>query len=70
MPLDFSGETGKSQNFELLLEAFDGDQRVVVITSVEAIEDNGLGAVQQKAIEKYDKGLFNNGRITVFTTDF
>lgn len=71
MPLTFSGEQGSSQEFETLLEAFDGDKRVVIVTSREAIEDNGLHAVQAKAEEKYDAGLFDSdGRLRVLTTDF
>lgn len=71
MSLTFSGKQGNSPDFETLLEAFDGDKRVVVISSQEAIEDNGLSAVQQKASEKYDLKQFDAaGRIKVFTTDF
>ncbi|WP_027238243.1 hypothetical protein [Leisingera caerulea] len=71
MPLTFSGEQGSSQGFEMLLEAFDGDKRVVVVTSSEAIEDHGLHAVQSKAEEKYDAGMFgSDGRLRVLTTDF
>lgn len=71
MSLTFSGKQGNSPDFETLLEAFDGDKRVVVVSSQEAIEDNGLSAVQQKASEKYDlKQFYADGRIKVFTTDF
>lgn len=69
--LSFSGKQGNSSEFETLLEAFDGDTRVVVVTSQEAIEDHGLPAVQRKASEKYDAKLFDaTGRIKVFTRDF
>lgn len=71
MSLTFSGNQGNSPDFETLLEAFDGNTRVVVVSSQEAIDDYGLPAVQQKASEKYDKKLFDGaGRIKVFTTDF
>lgn len=71
LSLTFSGKQGSSPEFETLLEAFDGDRRVVVVSSQEAIDDNGLSAVQQKASEKYDAKLFDAaGRIKVFTTDF
>lgn len=71
MSLTFSGKQGNSPDFETLLEAFDGNKRIVVISSQEAIEDNGLSAVQQKASEKYDLKQFDGaGRIKVFTTDF
>ena len=71
MPLRFTGKQGNSQEFELLLEAFDGDKRVVVVTSSEAIEDYGLLAVQSKAEKKYDAGMFGrDGRLRVLTTDF
>ena len=70
MPLMFTGSSGSSVQFELLLEAFDGDRRVVVITSQEAINDHGLGSVQMRASEKYDAGqLEDDGRVRVFTTD-
>lgn len=68
--LTFSGKQGSSQEFETLLEAFDGDKRVVVVSSREVIDDNGLPAVQQKASEKYEAKQFDaKGRIKVFTTD-
>ncbi|ESW88668.1 hypothetical protein NKH47_14770 [Mesorhizobium sp. M1060] len=71
MGLIFTGERGNSSEFELLLEALDGEERVVVVTSTEAIEDYGLEAVQDKASEKYDAKRFNeNGRVTVTTSDF
>ena len=71
MSLTFSGMQGRSSDFETLIEAFDGDTRVVVVSSKEAIDDYGLPAVQQKASEKYDKKLFDAaGRIKVYTTDF
>lgn len=70
MPLMFTGSSGTSPQFERLLEAFDGDTRVIVITSLEAIEDHGLGSVQNRASEKYDAGLLEaDGRVRVFTTD-
>ncbi len=71
MSLTFSGKQGISQNFETLIEAFDGNTRVVVASSQEAIDEYGLPAVQQKASEKYDEKLFDAaGRIKVSTTDF
>ena len=71
MPLTFSGEQGSSQELGTLLEAFDGDKRVVVVTSSEAIKDYGLHVVQSKAEEKYDARLFgSDGRVRVHTTDF
>lgn len=71
MPLMFNGSSGSSPQFERLLEAFDGETRVIVITSQEAIDDHGLGSVQIRASEKYDAGLLEeDGRVRVFTTDF
>jgi hypothetical protein len=71
LPLIFKGENGASQEFETLLEAFDGDKRVVVVSSQEAIEDYGLAAVHEKASEKYDAKMFDPaGRIKVLTSDF
>lgn len=70
MLLMFTGSSGTSLQFELLLEAFDGDTRVVVITSQEAVDDHGLGSIQVRASEKYDAGLWEeDGRVRVFTTD-
>ncbi|MER8579616.1 hypothetical protein NKG95_12875 [Mesorhizobium sp. M1423] len=43
MGLVFSGEEGTTERFELVLEAFDGTERVLVVTSTEAIEDLRLG---------------------------
>lgn len=55
----------------LLLEAYDGNKRVVIVTSREAIEDFGLEKVRAKASAKYDAGISDpNDRIKVFTTDF
>lgn len=71
MSLTFSGNQGNSPKFETLLEAFDGDKRIVVVGSQEAIDDYGLPAVQQKASEKYDAQLFDAaGGIKVLTSDF
>lgn len=70
MPLTFTGSSGSSPQFERLLEAFEGETRVVVVTSQEAIDDHGLGRVQLRASEKYDAGLLEeDGRVRVFTTD-
>ena len=70
MPLMFTGSSGSSPQFELLLEAFDGDTRVIVITSREAIDDHGLAHVQVRASEKYDAGLLeDDGKVRVFTPD-
>lgn len=71
MGLKFSGKHSNSETFELLLEAFDGDKRVVVVSSTEAIEDYGLPAVEEKAAEKYAAGKLDHaGRVRVLTTDF
>ena len=71
MPLIFTGEKGASQVFETLLEAYDGDKRIVVVTSQEAIDDHGLPAVQELASQKYDAERFDpTGRIKVLTDDF
>lgn len=70
MPLMFTGSSGSSVLFERLLGAFDGDTRVIVITSQEAIDDHGLGSVQLRASEKYDAGILeDDGRVRVFTAD-
>ena len=71
MSLNFTGEEGSSERFETLLEAYDGEKRVVVVSSTEAIDDFGLEAVQQKASDKYDAQQFDeNGRVKVFKNDF
>lgn len=71
MPLRFTGKQTVTDNFHHLLEAKDGETRVVVLASQEAVEDFGLGAVQEKAAEKYAAGLIEgDGRVKVFTTDF
>ena len=71
MALRFTGKEGTNEAFEKMLEAYDGDKRVVVITSTEAIEDNGLAAVQSRADEKYVAGqLDEKGRVRVLTIDF
>lgn len=70
MPLVFTGASGSSPQFERLLEALDGETRVIVITSQEAIDDHGLGSVQLRASEKYDAGMLEeDGRVRVFTSD-
>ena len=55
MPLRFPGQTGSTERFDLLPEAYDGAGRVVVVTSREAIDDRGIEAAQ-KASEKCDVG--------------
>lgn len=71
MPLTFTGETGSNANFETMLEAYDGEIRVIVITSREAIDDYGLAAVQQRASAKWDAGQREDGnKVRVFTSDF
>jgi hypothetical protein len=52
MGLVFTGEEGTTERFELVLEAFDGTERVLVVTSTEAIEDFGLDAVREMASTK------------------
>ncbi|MER9871296.1 hypothetical protein NKJ35_29800 [Mesorhizobium sp. M0136] len=70
MGLVFTGEEGTTERFELVLEAFDGTERVLVVTSTEAIEDFGLDAVREMASKKYDAGqLDETGRIRVLTSD-
>lgn len=70
MPLQFSGQSGSSPNFEMLLEAFDEKKRVVVVTSQEALEDHGLVSVQIRASQKYDAGETDDaGRVVVFIND-
>lgn len=71
MSLTFTGESGATAQFELLLEAYDGPKRVVVVTSSEAFEDHGLAAIQAEAGRKYAHGITDDiGRVSVLTTDF
>lgn len=71
MSLVFTGKDGNSEQFEKMLEAYDGEKRVIVVTSTEAIEDYGLDAVREKASDKYDAGKLDAaGRVRVLTTDF
>lgn len=71
MPLEFTGKTGATEQFELLLEAYDGPKRVIVVTSKEALEDHGLAAIQSMADRKYGRGVTDDvGRVRVLTTDF
>lgn len=70
MALAFTGRSGSSAEFEKLLEAYDGEKRVIVITSAEAIEDFGIDLVQRKAKEKYEaKDHDQSGRVKVLTKD-
>ncbi len=71
MPLAFTGERGGSEDFETLLEAHDDNgERVVIVTSTEAIDDHGLPAVQARASDKFDAGVFDAaGRVRVMTSD-
>ncbi len=71
MPLVLTGKTGSAPEFEILLEAYAGSKRVVVVTSQEAFDDYGIIAIEQKASDKYDTGLTDDqGRVRVFTNDF
>lgn len=70
MGLRFTGNRGPTPDFEINLEAFDGDERVLVVTSREALDDFGEAAVHTKANEKYAAGeIDEKGRVRVFTTD-
>ncbi|MER8440810.1 hypothetical protein NKH36_32295 [Mesorhizobium sp. M1312] len=70
MGLVFTGEEGTTDRFELVLEAFDGTERVLVVTSTEAVEDFGLDAVHEMASRKYDAGELDEiGRVRVLTSD-
>ncbi len=71
MSLRFTGKSVTTAEFETVLEAFDGEQRVMVVTSQEALDDHGLAAVEALASEKYGRGeLEEDGRVRVFTSDF
>lgn len=69
MGLLFSGRretTDLGESFE----AFDGDKRVIVKASSEAVQDYGLPAVRECASRKYDAGnLTPDGFVQVFTAD-
>lgn len=72
MPLRYSGQSAPTVDFEIVLEAFDGPKRVLVVTSEEAIQDYGLAAVQVCGSRKYDAGQIEPGpvpRVRVFTSD-
>jgi hypothetical protein len=70
MGLRFTGRQSSTAEFETVLEAFDGDQRVVVVTSREALDDHGLELVRDRASEKYYAGEREpDGRVRVFTGD-
>jgi hypothetical protein len=68
MGLSFSGKQADTDT-GVSLEAFDGDKRVVVKASSEAIQDYGLSAVRQCASEKYDAGDLADGFVQVWTDD-
>ena len=71
MPLVFTGKTSSDPEFDIVLEAYAGSKRVVVVTSQEALDDYGIVAIEQKASDKYDADLTDNqGRVRVFTNDF
>lgn len=70
MPLVFTEDLTKAGESGALLEAYDGENHVTVVTSRGAIRDFGLATVQQKASEKYDaKQLVDGGRVVVLTSD-
>ncbi|MER8441163.1 hypothetical protein NKH36_33765 [Mesorhizobium sp. M1312] len=70
MGLVFTGEGGANERFELWLEAFDGTERVLVVTSTEAIDDFGLDVVREMASKKYDAGQLDEiGRVRVSISD-
>ncbi|MCD4509730.1 hypothetical protein LQT97_00635 [Brucella pseudogrignonensis] len=58
----------------LLLEAHDGDQRVLVEVSVEALQDYKIIACQDKGSEKYFAGNVDRSgpvpKVSVKTSDF
>ena len=72
MPLSFTGNSAPvAETFEFSLEAFDGDKRVVVFASGDALDDHGLAAVEARASDKYDAGQVDpDGRVRVRTSDF
>jgi hypothetical protein len=70
MPLSFTAKMRASKDL-LILEAFHGKGRVVVVSSREAIQVHGLFAVFRRASEKFDAGVFDEvGRVRVFSSDF
>jgi hypothetical protein len=46
------------------------EETVNVDVSHEALQDQGVARVQQKASDKYDAGIIDAGKITVRTSDF
>ncbi len=70
MPLRFTGKTMLGSNSRTFMEAFDGEARVSVSASSEALQDHGESAVEAKASEKYDSGQVSDGTVLVNTSDF
>ncbi len=72
MPLTYSGQSQiDPYSFDTNHEAYDGETRVIVVISKEAVDDYGLNAALAKGSEKYDRGERQlPGRVVVRTSDF
>ena len=71
MPLVFTGKLASDDLDHTAHEAYDGDQRVVVVITNDAETDFGLTRAQEVARVKYaNKQLEKDGRVRVTTTDF
>ena len=71
MPLVFTGKLASGGLNDTTHEAYDGDQRVVVVITNDAETDFGLARAQDVARVKYaNKRLEKDGRVRVTTTDF
>jgi len=71
MPLAFPGETTQTISGVSIRAIDPTGKTIVVMASLEAVQDQGLFDVQQVASKKYDSGqLESNGTIVVRSSDF
>ncbi len=70
MPLQYTGRSVKTINGENFQAKGDAGEAIVVEVSQEVIKDKGKPAALLKGEQKYAAGEVNNGKITVYTTDF
>lgn len=56
MALIFTGRQTTGGGFEILLEAFDGEKRVMVGTTSDELANYGLEVIQKRISEQYDAG--------------
>jgi hypothetical protein len=70
MPLTAFVQTLSNLNSTKYTAKGSKEETVLVDVSHEAMQDQEVARVQQKASDKYDAGIIDEGQVTVRTSDF